>query len=74
VLGGMHIKSDVDLWIPFKLWRYALRLGLVLLPKNFKIPVTSNLAAHAWSIKFRRKQKLIIQFVCKSRDESFDHN
>ena len=30
-----------------------------------------NLPAHAWSIKYRWKQKLITQFVCKSRDESF---
>jgi hypothetical protein len=29
---------------------------------------------HAWSIKFRRKQKLITQFACKTREESFDPN
>jgi len=40
--------------------------------KFSKISVTSNLAAHAWSIKYRRKQKLITQFYCKSRDKFFD--
>jgi len=40
--------------------------------KNSRFPVTSNLAAHTWCIKYRRKQKLITQFVCKSRNESFD--
>ena len=40
--------------------------------KNFsRFLITSNLAAHALSIKYRWKQKLIAQFVCKSRDESF---
>jgi len=40
--------------------------------KFSRFSITSNLAAHAWSIKYRRKQKLITQFTCKSRDESFD--
>ena len=51
-------------------------LGLVqFIPKSKKFSrfsVTSNLAANALSIKCRRKQKLITQFVCKSRDKSFD--
>ena len=40
--------------------------------KNSRFSVTSNLVALAWSIKYRRKQKLITQFRCKSRNESFD--
>ena len=40
--------------------------------KFSKFSVTSNLAAHAWSINYKQKQKLITQFVCKSQDESFD--
>jgi hypothetical protein len=36
--------------------------------------ITSNLAAHAWSIKCRRNKKLIAQFTVKSRDESFKPN
>jgi hypothetical protein len=43
-------------------------------PKSATVPVTSNLAAHAWSIKYRRKKKLITQFSCKSRDKSFKPN
>jgi hypothetical protein len=43
-------------------------------PKSATVPVTSNLAAHAWSIKCRRKKKLITQFSCKSRDKSFEPN
>ena len=40
--------------------------------KNFsRFPITSNLAAHVWSIKYRRKQKLIAQFHYNLRDESF---
>ena len=50
----------------------VFRPGLVL--KNFKIFCHIEFAAHTWSIKFRRKQKLITQFVCKPRDESFDPN
>jgi hypothetical protein len=42
--------------------------------KSATVPVTSNLAAHAWSIKCRRKKKLITQFSCKSRDKSFEPN
>ena len=42
------------------------------LKKNSKFLITSKFAAHAWSIKYRRKQKLIIHFACKSRDESFE--
>jgi len=40
--------------------------------KYFKIFCQSNLAAHAWSIKYNQKQKLTTQFACKSRDESFE--
>ena len=40
--------------------------------KGFVFPVTSDLVAYAWNTKYRRKQKLIIQFSYKSRDESFD--
>ena len=49
-------------------------LGLVSLKtKKFsRFSVTSNLVAHALNIKYRRKQKLITQFSCKSRDESFN--
>jgi hypothetical protein len=43
-------------------------------PKGATVSVTSNLAAHAWSTKCRRKKKLIIQFSCKSRDKSFEPN
>jgi hypothetical protein len=43
-------------------------------PKSDTVPVTSNLAAHAWSTKYRRKKKLITQFNCKSRDKSFEPN
>ena len=39
--------------------------------KVLRFSVISNLVVHAWNIKYRRKQKLIIQFSCKSRDESF---
>ena len=40
--------------------------------KNFlRFSVISNLTAHTWSIKYSWKQKLITQFACKSRDESF---
>jgi len=43
--------------------------------KNFLIfLITSNIATHAYSIKYRRKQKLIAQFVYKSRDKSFEPN
>jgi hypothetical protein len=39
------------------------------LDKNFlQTTIVTNLAAHAWSIKYRRK-KLIVQFGWKSRDE-----
>jgi len=31
-------------------------------------------AAHAWSIKCRRKEKLIAQFGGKLRDERFESN
>jgi len=41
--------------------------------QNFsRFPVTSNLAAHAWSIKYIWKQKLFAQFICKPRDEFFE--
>jgi hypothetical protein len=43
-------------------------------PKSATVPVTSNLAAHAWSTKCRRKKKLITQFSYKSRDKSFKPN
>ena len=36
--------------------------------------VTSNLTAHAWSTKCRRKTKLIAQLGEKSRDETFEPN
>jgi len=55
--------------------REILRSCLVHLKnqkKKSRFPVTSNLTAHAWSIGYRRKQKLIAQFTCKSRDESFE--
>jgi hypothetical protein len=42
--------------------------------KNFsRFHVISNLAVYVWNIKYRWKQKLITQFVCKSRDKSFKH-
>jgi hypothetical protein len=34
--------------------------------KKLKFYITSNLVAHVWSIKYRRKQKVIAQFACKS--------
>ena len=40
--------------------------------KFSRFPVTSNLTAHAWSIKYTWKQKLFAQFICKPRDESFE--
>jgi hypothetical protein len=43
-------------------------------PKSATVSVTLNLAAHAWSTKYRRKKKLITQFSCKSRDKSFEPN
>jgi hypothetical protein len=47
----------------------SLRPGLV--PKKISQKTTvTNLAAHAWSIKCRRK-KLIAQLGGKSRDETF---
>jgi hypothetical protein len=53
-----------------------LRPGLVqftLKTKRFsRFPVTSNLAVHALSTKYRQKQKLITYFIYKSRDESFE--
>jgi len=49
-------------------------LGPRLVAKKFCIvPVTSNLAAHAWSIKCRRK-KLIAQLGEKLRNETFEPN
>ena len=50
------------------------RLDALQNPKNFcAVPVTSNLAAHAWSTKCRRKKK-IAQLGEKSRDETFEPN
>ena len=53
-----------------------LQSGLVLFTlktiKFSRFLVTSNLVAYAWNIKYKRKQKLITQFSCKSRDKSFD--
>ena len=51
-----------------------MKLRPCIVSKNFqsRFLITSNLASHAWSIKYRWKQKLITQFTCKSRDESFD--
>ena len=44
-------------------------------PKNFcAVPVTSNLTAHAWSTKCRRKKKLIAQSRWKLRDKCFEPN
>jgi hypothetical protein len=40
--------------------------------KNSRFIVTSNLASYAWSIKYRRKQKLITQFTYNLRDEFFE--
>jgi hypothetical protein len=41
--------------------------------QNFsRFSVTSNLRAHAWSIKYTWKQKLFAQFICKPRDKSFE--
>ena len=43
--------------------------------KVFKILChIKSCGTHAWSIKYKRKQKLITQFICKSRDKSFDHS
>jgi hypothetical protein len=61
---------------------YSMHLRACLVPpptqkansKSATVPVTSNLAAHAWSTKCRRKKKLITQFSCKSRDKSFEPN
>jgi len=36
--------------------------------KITRFSVTSNIAAHAWTIKYGWKQKLIAQFICKSHD------
>jgi hypothetical protein len=44
-----------------------------LVHKKFqRFPVISNLVTHAWSIKCRRKQILITQFICNLQDESFE--
>jgi len=40
--------------------------------KVFKIPCHIESCGTCISIKYRQKQKLITQFDCKSRDESFD--
>ena len=50
-----------------------------LVPKSFSqksvtVVITSNLAIRVWSIKCRRKKKLIAQFDGKSRDERFEPN
>ena len=42
-------------------------------PKSATVPVTSNLAIRAWSIKCKQK-KLITQFGWKLRDERFEPN
>ena len=39
-----------------------------------KIPVTSNVWTHAWSIKYRLITKLIAQLATNWRDESFKPN
>ena len=39
-----------------------------------KIPVTSNVWTHAWSIKYRLITKLIAQLATNLRDESFKSN
>ena len=39
-----------------------------------KIPRHIKFAVHAWSTKCRRNQKLIAQFDCTLRDESFEPN
>ena len=45
-----------------------------LFPKSATVSITSNFAIRAWSIKCRRKQKLIAQFGWKLRDERFEPN
>ena len=53
-------------------WSHAKHAQFTPKSKNFsRISVTSNLALHALSIKYSQKQKLITQFDCKARDESF---
>jgi hypothetical protein len=51
--------------------------GLFSCPWKKKVctlPLVSNLAAHVWSTKYRRKKKIITQFSCKSRHKSFEPN
>ena len=51
------------------------KLRACLESKKFcAVLVTSNLAAHAWSTKCRRKKKLITQLGEKSRDKTFKPN
>ena len=40
--------------------------------KSATVAITSNLTIRAWSIKCRRKKKLIAQFGWKLRDERFE--
>ena len=55
--------------------RLCVKIRACLVPKKFcALNITSNLAAHAWSTKCRRKKKLITQLVEKSRDETFESN
>ena len=51
----------------------TLRGCLVPFPPP-KIPVTSNVWTHAWSIKYRLITKLIAQLASNLRDESFKPN
>ena len=48
-----------------------------LVPTNQKVfkifyHINSCVTSHTYSIKYRRNQKLIVQFICKSRDEFFN--
>ena len=55
----------------------ALRHCLVRIPKSKKLLqylLHRMFAARAWSIKCRRKEKLIAQFGGKLRDERFEPN
>ena len=79
-LLGMHAMQLGQACMWFNHWvgrsvATALPRPCLVHPKSKKFSrfsVTSNLVAHARSIKYRRKQKLITQLSWKSRDESFD--
>ena len=68
MLHACAARFDVTFWVE-NFWN----LNGALDSKKFcAVPVTSNLAAHVWSTKCRRKKKLITQFTEKSRDKTFE--